>query len=195
VEIFKFYSSLRASLIKTITDIQDSGHLLFDNTKSNTEIRYELNNILNKYLKAASNFGYYIVEYHFPCKNPSHNLTIKKIMQGIDIDIKDSRYVKFDYEIYNKTYKYNCACGFEQYPNAHDVVGYTYIDSTFPKINFDSMEYIFAEIYNAIECAGDKKPRSAIRERILSAILAINDEILPETMDTYIKNKLRAHES
>lgn len=54
----------------------------------------------------------------------------------------------------------------------------------------EKLEYILRDIYKSTECAGDNKPRSAIRENLLRAVLRINDELLPEPMDSYIKKKL-----
>ena len=54
----------------------------------------------------------------------------------------------------------------------------------------ESLESILIDIYTAIECAADKKTRSAIRENLLKAVIKINDQLLPEPMESYIQKQM-----
>ncbi|MER9586483.1 hypothetical protein [Mesorhizobium sp. M0276] len=44
-------------------------------------------------------------------------------------------------------------------------------------------------VSTAIQYAGDKHPRSGIREHLLQAIVTLNDAILPQTVDAYIASQ------
>ncbi len=54
--------------------------------------------------------------------------------------------------------------------------------------NFDAdrLINILSDIVEAIDSAGEKRPRSAIREWLLRAVLNINDELLPISMDDFV---------
>ncbi|MGL0944869.1 hypothetical protein ACSTDY_21780 [Vibrio vulnificus] len=56
------------------------------------------------------------------------------------------------------------------------------------KRNFDvdSLIIILGDIGDAIDSAGEKRPRSAIREWLLRAMLNINDQLLPIPMDDFV---------
>ena len=51
------------------------------------------------------------------------------------------------------------------------------------------LEEVLSDINESIACAGEKESRSAIRENLLRAVLGINDQLLPEPMDSYIRRK------
>ncbi len=57
-------------------------------------------------------------------------------------------------------------------------------------VNIDILDNILLDICIAIENAGDNKTRSSIRDLLLRAVLAINDQLLPEPMENYIQMKL-----
>lgn len=48
------------------------------------------------------------------------------------------------------------------------------------------VEDILSDLYHAVSNAGDRKPRSGIRERLLRALLLINDNIRPDRLEVYI---------
>jgi hypothetical protein len=72
----------------------------------------------------------------------------------------------------------------------HQVIDEIIYDANSNSEACTKLETILCDIYDSINCAGDKKSRSAIREYLLRAILRINDELLPEPIDTYISKRL-----
>lgn len=82
-----------------------------------------------------------------------------------------------------------CPCSNENEPTKHWVIDDVVYDKGADQYLCKNLEHILSDINEAVNSSGDKMPRSAIREYLLRAVLRINDQILPESMDKYIRDR------
>ena len=191
MDSFKYLSSLRAEILEVVTGVENSGWSLFwDNTTPNWSTKMKLEKLYARYLNEAAKFGLYIVTRHCDCPNPRHTDYPTSNSYGLDIYYRDESYIWNGGQIYQGKRHCTCPCSPKNKPSEHWVID----DVVYHKdsvIDFcTKLEDILEDIYESIECADDKKPRSAIRENLLRAVLRINDQLLPEPMDSYIENTL-----
>lgn len=190
MKLFDFYVSLRKDILRTITGVENSGYSLFwDDSTPNWITKNKLESLLDKYLLRAQSFGIYIVTRHCDCPNFRHgdDYYITNTF-GLDIKYRDECFTWNGGQLFQGSRKCTCPCSKRNKETEHHV-----IDDIIYKndANFDvckNLEDIILDINSAIECSSDRKPRSAIREHLLRAVININDQLLPEPMDKYIEN-------
>ncbi len=190
VKINQFYANLRSQLKKVITGVQDADGLFWDNTTPNSSIRRELESLLTANLElVAKHFGVYVVTRHSSCPNKQHNNFHYPTSNNFGLDIKygDSRYKWTMYQLFQGERYCICACSDMNKPTNHWVIDDFVYDKEMER-NFDADKLIniLSDIVEAIDSAGEKRPRSAIREWLLRAVLNINDELLPISMDEFV---------
>jgi len=187
MSLFTYYVSLRAEIIELVTGVQNAGNSLFwDNTTQNWVTKQKLERLFAKYLAEAKSFGLLMVTRHGYCKNPIHQDYPISNVHNLHIEYRKAGYIWNGGQFYQGKRNCICPCSASNKLSEHHVIDdIIYIDGS----NIDectNLEAILCDLYNAIDCAGEKMPRSGIREYLLRAILRINDELLPEPVETYI---------
>ena len=194
MSIFRYYASLRTNILEIANSIErvhqgPSWYKKYDNTKPNWLIRQWLESLYEESYFEAKIFGLYIVTLHCNCPNPKHEDYPVTNRYGLNIKFNDERYI-WETKIYQGLRNCVCSCSSENKTSEHDVIDYRIYEKSADYESIKTLDNIFYYIDCAIDFAEDKKPRSAIREHLLDAVLEINDQLLPEPMDDYIKNNI-----
>ena len=79
-----------------------------------------------------------------------------------------------------------CPCSANREPISHHVIDDIVYDPQCEQSICRKIEDILVDVSSAIDAADDKRPRSAIREYLLRAVIRLNDAILPIKVDEYI---------
>lgn len=194
MSFFEYYAALRREVLVVVTGVENSAHSLFwDNTTPNNVTRDRLERLHAKYVTAAKEFGLLVVTRHCDCPNPNHADYPTSNPYGFQIPYRDSGYVWSGGQFYQGARKCICPCS-----TGNNVTEHLVIDDIIYEVRADAdackrLELILGDIFESIGCAGGNRPRSAIREYLLRAVLRTNDELLPEPMDAYIlKTRCRA---
>ena len=187
MSIFNFYVSLREELLSVLTEIEDASQSLYlDNTTSNFQIKRKLNSLIDAYLIKAEKYGLYIVTTHFDCENDKHEGIFISNNSGVNINFLDEDYM-WETTCQISQSLQNCVCPCSGVKSEHWVAK----DLIYKKNNkiCHELNSVFGSICEANLYAGDKRPRSAIREKLLITLLKINDQLLPEPIDVFIKKQ------
>lgn len=138
----------------------------------------------------AKHFGVYVVTRHSSCPNKQHNKNFDYPTSnnfGLDIKYGDPRYKWTMYQLFQGERYCSCACSDMNKPTNHWVIDdFVYDKEMVRNFDADKLINILSDIVEAIDSAGEKRPRSAIREWLLRAVLNINDELLPISMDDFV---------
>jgi hypothetical protein len=192
MSIFEYYASLRAEILEVITGVENSElNLFWDDTTPNYVTKGELEEIYKKYLAEAKKFGLYVVTRHCDCPNPNHPGYSISNNYGLEITYRDEYYVWSGGQMYQGPRRCVCPCSPKNKQSQHHVIDDVIYDKSSDQELCKKIEGILYDVVKAIDCAGDKKPRSAIRENLLRAVLRLNDQLLPEPMDLFIENSLK----
>tara|TARA_R110001583_G_scaffold64390_1_gene187054 strand:- start:876 stop:1490 length:615 start_codon:yes stop_codon:yes gene_type:complete len=193
MSIFEYYASLRAEILKIVTGVENSGWSLFwDESTPNYVTKRKLEDLYKKYLKNAEDFGLYVVTRHCDCPNPKHTDYPVSNDHGLSIIYGDKNYIWNGGQMYQGPRSCVCPCSSKNKQSQHYVVDDVIYEKSANQELCKKLEDILYDVIEATDSAGDKKPRSAIRENLLRAVLRINDQLLPEPMDVYIENKLKS---
>jgi hypothetical protein len=140
---------------------------------------------------SVSNFGVHVVLRHCGYGNPRHN------REGVDgyvieadylgkLKYKDERYIWRTTLMQGKLLR-KCPCSSKNVATIHYVFEDIISDQHANPNICNAIDRVLSDIWNAIEHAEDHKPRSAIREHLLCAVLRINDVLLPCPIEEYIE--------
>jgi hypothetical protein len=197
VDFFRYYVSLRAGLLKIITGTENSrwgGG--WDNTIPNSITKNRLEKLAYKFIGDAKEFGFYLVNRHCACPNSKHEGYLTSNRYGETIVYENgyshTKYIYLQDSIYSGDRLGVCPCDPENRPVLHYVVGDVLFDENANIQKCQELVRIISDIYEAIDSAEDGRPRAAIRENLLRAVLRINDELMPQSIDDYIAEKLLA---
>lgn len=189
MSLFDYYVALRSEILEIVTGVENSAHSLFwDNTTPNYVTKNRLKKLFAKYLAAAKEFGLFVVIRHGDCSNRSHSEYPTSNSYGLHIPYRSADYVWNGGQFYQGSRLCVCPCSRGNKPTEHHVIEDIIYDRRANPDICNRLELILSDIFESIDSAGDKKPRSAIREYLLRAVLRINDELLPEPMDKYIQD-------
>lgn len=192
MSLFDYYVALRSEILEIVTGVENSSQgFSWDNTTPNFVTKKVLEELFTKYLAAAKEFGLLVVIRHCTCPNPSHGEYPTSNSYGLDIPYRSSGYVWNGGQFYQGERTCVCPCSKGNKPTRHHVIEDIIYDQRADAAICKRLELILCDIFESIDCAGDMKPRSAIREYLLRAVLRINDELLPEPVDVYIKSHRR----
>lgn len=192
MNILKYYVSLRADILRVITGVENAGWSLFwDDTSANRVTKRKLEDIYSRYLNAARGFGLFVVTRHCNCSNRRHEGYPVSNEYGLPIKYQDPDYVWRGGQMFQGNRCCVCPCSIKNGVSEHHVIDDVIYDKNADQVVCGRLESILYDLVHAIGCSGDKMPRSAIRENLLRAVLKINDQILPEPMDTYIEKIMR----
>lgn len=208
--LFGFYVNLREDILAILREVQDaepSGGR--DYSKPNSSIRHNLEKIFERYSELASRYGFYRIEAHSYCDNVNSthagsagSLYVGKI-NGRRIFIKEDRYAYYD-DCLDAVYRLGgdfgyepqsckCPCSENAEPTKHNIVEGVLFDIKSDQPVCRSILSILESVYSSVLSADNRRPRSAIREDLLRAILKINDQLLPLPMEELIKIEKKKH--
>lgn len=187
MERFDYLTCLREGILEEIGLVENADRPLFwDTTRPNYLTRNRLRVLFEKALDGAQNFGLYISARHCHCGSIRHVPEyIMESIAGVAISYRDSRYV-WSQPLHQGEEDSFCPCKGKKIESAHWVIYDVIYEKTADQEFCSTLERVLNQVYEAFHQAGDKKPRSGIRECLLLALLIINDEILPQSVDAYI---------
>jgi hypothetical protein len=183
---FRFLVDVRNDIKREVGITQDASQLTrFDNTRTNSRTKMAVNGLLNRTINGAKDFGVYVVTRHCDCPNARHKDYPISNEYGLAITYRDPNYIWKDFIFQGNRYS-TCPCSAKNEKTMHRVIDDVIYDKGADVEICDTIYEILGELAEAVENAGDKSPRSGIRERLLNALLIINDAILPQSVDKYI---------
>ena len=192
ISFFEYLVFIRSEIIKIITGVENSTGLGWDDASPNWSTKSRLISLKSKYLLRSKKYGVEVVTRVNHCDNPEHY----NIYDGFfTVDGKDF-YLVYPSErhvmIYiDNEYKcFKCPCSKNNEYKRNKVQFFLIYNKENNEFLCSSLGDIFMDIQFAIDAAEDNKVRSGIREYLLRALLKINDLILPESVDSYIKKYL-----
>lgn len=181
---------LRRDILDVIGAVQDAnGGMSWDTTRPNSTTRFVLSSLLEKHILLGERFGIYIVTRHCSCPNPAHNdYVISKGRHGIK-QMGDSSFTWTREQLFQGYRLCACPCSSQAKPTKHWVIDEFVIRKHGTTKRHSILVNAICDLQQAIENSGDNKPRSAIREYLLRAVLQLNDGILPQKVDEYIASR------
>lgn len=184
---FEYLVDLRKQIAAEISGVDDAAFSLFwDDTRPNWLTRARLLGLFDLARDGAEAFGLYVAARHCECGSKSHCDTYMMApVGGRPIAYRDPAFIWSD-PLDQGEQDCPCPCTSSNRHKRHWVIRDVLFDKTADRAFCDALERILGDLYEAKQRAGDKKPRSGIREHLLRALLAVNDQILPETIDEYI---------
>lgn len=192
---FTFLTRLRTSVAAEISGVQDAkGYLPWDNTRPNYLTKSSLARLFDDAREGAEHFGVHVVHRHSSCGSKRHVRDF--FMENVgdnELTYGDARF-EWRYPLDQRLMKRPCPCGGDR-GREHwvlmDVLFAKSADQAFCEV----VERILSDLSEAVLNAGDRKPRSGIRERLLRSLLVINDNIRPDSLDAYIAERRLALET
>lgn len=189
--MFRYYAELRSELLEIVTGVENSGDSLFwDNTTSNWQTKQRLENLYIKSLADSKLFGLLVVTRHSDCENLKHQNYPVSNTYGLQIEYHGSGYIWNGGQFHQGMRRCTCPCSKKNKETEHWVIDDIIYEEKADIKSCERLEAILSDLYASINCAGEKKPRSGIREYLLRAVLRINDELLPEPIDAYLAKRL-----
>lgn len=184
---FKFCAGLRKELIEQIGGIKDASYTLWwDDTAPNYSTRRSLSEIFERHVALAADHGLLIVTRHSDCSNKPHSRYPTSNRYDLSIPYRSKEYVWEGDQLYQGSRFCTCPCSPRNAASEHHVIDDFVYKKGSDLIFCRQIASVLSDLRNAIENAGDNKPRSGIREYLLRALLTLNDAILPEPMERYI---------
>lgn len=198
-----YFAALRSKLVAQVGEIKNSnGYWSWDNTEPNWVIKRHLQEIRADLLESIEKFGLFIMTRHCDCENKKHRYCFSST-HSVEIetpyDERGSFKTGFTWgkefngfiwtgdQLYQGKRYCVCPCSSKNSPTDHHVIDDIVIRSDSDISCCDLLTDVLIGLSSAIVKAGDKRPRSAIREDLLMLILQINDFLLPEPMEQYAK--------
>jgi hypothetical protein len=191
---FEYHVALRAEILKIVSGVEDSHGSMFqwDETTPNWSTKSDLEKLLQRFLLEARNFGLFLVTRHCSCPNPKHDGYYISNDLGLKIKYGDTKWVWSGAQMYQGHRNCICPCSPKNQATKHWVIDDLVHERDKNPEMCKQLADILSDISYAIDSAADRKPRSGIREHLLRAVLNLNDQLLPEPMDLYIRNRIKA---
>ncbi|WP_439601859.1 hypothetical protein [Devosia sp.] len=200
-DFWNYLVGLRQELLTATTGIQNAGFSLYwDNTTSNSSTRRRLVAILERHIHDARKFGFLVVTRHTDCGRRGHNRSadqygyITTNAYGLDIPYRDSSFEWGDFLYQGKRWD-SCPCTKGGDIVEHHVIDDVVFERNAILANCKTIYHVLSDLQSAIDAAGDKQPRSGIREYLLRAIIQLNDAVLPSTVDEHIRAQVSAQQA
>ena len=185
---FDFLVGLRADIIREIRGVSDAEPSLFwDDTRPNSLTRNRLKALWTKAVIGAEPHGVSVAVRHCDCGEQGHGDTY--LMEPIGsgpIEYRDPRFIW--QESLGQVMEYrSCPCDGRNRDHyvIYDLIFERRADQEFCR----RLGRVFVDLFDAMERSGDKRPRAAIREYLLRALIQLADLILPEPIDDYIARR------
>ena len=166
-----------------------------DPTESNSTYRLYVLDLLTWFAKEAERMGVVYLKRHTSCGHPLHHEDMYVIENnfGLSIDYELSigeghQYQWVDMNLGQKKVWSDCACGGKNGYQSHTVIP-GIVRKTGADIEaVNKLAAILIDLHNGVELASLSRPRSAIRERLLRALLKVIDLLLPTSMEYYVSH-------
>lgn len=188
MKLFNFYVSLRKELLEQISGVNDAYMWSAWNDKSpNWLTKKNISILFEKYLDIAKSYGIYTITRHSSCGNSLHKKHYYISNEaGLKLDYPSEKYELGGPQLFQGEKNTICPCS-NISTTHHIIIDVVYFKNS--RINDPKkLCEIFSHIHDAIDSCSDRKPRAAIRENLLAAVLKINDQLLPQSVDQYIKH-------
>ena len=187
MKIIDLLIEMRSDLLSIIRGVENANvFFTWDTTAPNSTTRLRLNRFLEKYLLAAENFGVYYVTRHTSCPRSEHkDEIIEKGRHGVQ-KFRDEMFKWPGYQLYQGDRVSICPCKPGSKPSKHHVIDELIVRKHGATKRHDRLIDALSDIQDAANNAGDNRPRSAIREYLLRAVISLNEGILPQGVDEYI---------
>lgn len=184
---FTYLVDLRKKIAAEISDVQDTRFSLFWNdTHPNSLSRSNVQKLFDHARSGATSLGVHIAVRHGDCRSKSHRDDY--VMEPVDahpLTYGDPRFV-WSTALDQGGCLCPCPCSNSGREKLHTVIYDVLYEASADQGFCATLERILADLYEALQRAGEKKPRSGIREYLLRALLTVNDHIRPETLEDYI---------
>jgi hypothetical protein len=198
----QFAIQARAKILEIIKGAENASQFGgWDNTKSNYQIRQDIQKLRDDLQNSMKSFGVHAAKRHGSCGVYVHrgrhrrgdlaNGFILELIDGTPIESGDSKYDQF----FSATQGYetsNCPCRKLPKSVKHYVQnGFVILKSKSSEKNTKSLFGIMEKLYWAIESSEDGNPRSGIREDLMDSMLHCNDVIIGNPIEDVIKQLKR----
>lgn len=194
-ELWDYFVGLRQELLTATTGIQDAGFSLYwDDTTPNSVTRRRLTGILQRRVSEARKFGLLVVTRHTDCERRGHYRNadqhgyLTTNAYGMDIPYRDQRFEWGDFLFQGKRWE-PCPCSKKGEAVEHHVIDDVVYEKAGDIAACKTIYNVLSDLQSSIDAAGDKQPRSGIREYLLRAIIQLNDAVLPATVDAHIQKQ------
>lgn len=192
------YAELRNRIFSVLAAIDDvSGQLPWTDVTPNSSTASNLQGLRAFLLERGEQYGFYVLGRHKYCGSSRHkaaadeNDYVMDEVKGCRVKFKEERFVWFI--AHDQGYVWEtCPCSRSGTIKKHYVLKDIVYDRGSDQEICRILHIVYCRLDAAISCAGYRKPRSGIREQLLWALLALNDAILPMSVDDYIENALQA---
>jgi len=190
---WEYMVALRREVLSTISGISNAdSYLWWDATTPNSTTRLRLQTILKTAIQDASMLGVYVVTRHLDCGRRSHDKAsdahgyLWADPYGLNVEWQDQRFVWEGDQLFQGKRYALCPCSISADPLDHYVIDdFIYSPNAAVSV-YRCISAVLSDVQSAIEAAGDKKPRSGIREYLLRAVLLLNDAIMPDPVEAHI---------
>lgn len=189
--VFELYVSLRSEILTVISGSPNATQGWgWDNTTPNHAIKRQLELLFSAFTSEMSRYGAHLVYRHYDCGRRSHESPEEGgffVVDGVGnrLQYQDDEF-SWHLSIWQGTRNCECPCSNKE-AIKHHVLEDVIIEKK--AVGCAPIPSILVRLISALECAGDKSPRSGIREQLLAAILEINDAIRPVTIEEYIEHQ------
>jgi len=186
-EVWNFLVALRKELLGVITGIEDAKQPYYwDNTTPNSTTRSRLKATFSDSARKVASFGVYVVTLHGECGRRGHRGYLRGDLYGLGVNYRDECHVEFERWLEGEVRLERCPCSVKNEPRLHWVAGDIIYNRKHDLVLCRKIGTILSDLGAAIGMAADNRPRAAIREYLLRAIIQLNDAIMPTTVDQYI---------
>ena len=190
MKIIDLLIEIRLDLLRIIRGVENANSsLAWDTTTNNYITRATLRSLFDKRLLDAERFGVYSITKHCSCDRLQHtDYVVENGSHGIRT-YQDKNFYWSMIQLYQGERTSTCPCVPNSKPTKHWVIDELVVRKNSMTKRHARLLDALSDIHGAIENAGDKKTRSAIREYLLRAVISLNDGILPQSVDEYIASR------
>lgn len=193
---FGFWLELRTLISEAISGVQNAGSSLFwDDSRPNWLSRSTLRHLYATAKAGAEGCGVHVAVRHSDCGAPTHvDHYVMEPIGGRPLAFADERF-EWRHPLYQGETTRCCPCSRDEREAAHWVIYDVLFETWADQDVCEALGRVLSDLFEAMECAGDRKPRSGIREHLLRALITVNDQILPQRIDDYIAERIGGLES
>lgn len=183
-EFFEFLGAMRFDLVSVYKTIENAADIDLDATKTNFEIKQDLQRVVDTHLPKTERFGVFIVEEHKNYRLPSfmdgssefgqvHNLVRRVDVYGLGEKLNDSTFAWQDRMLrWQDVTRSDCSC---QVALDHNIIHkIAYRPDAYA---LGAISDIWSKVFSALDSSKDRERRAVIREQVLLAILEVNKEL------------------
>ena len=192
MERFAYLVDLRERIAHEINGVEDASFSLFwDDAQPNYLTHSRLLRLFELARNSAEAFAVYLSVRHCDCgSRPHRRHPDGYVMEPIGGRILSYRDPAFDWDTLDQVeLNQPCPCTSSKISKRHRVIYDLLYDNSADQAFRAAVRNILSDLYEAALQAGDKRPRSGIREHLLRALITVNDHIRPDTLEEYIETR------